>query len=210
MEQRERIIEAAAKMFAEQGIKSIRMDDIAHALAISKRTLYEMFADKEELLYLSVRHLQRKRMAAVQAALCNHSDDLSYIFEGMREMLKNRERHSRISNNLRKFYPETFERVRQEVTEESGKILYSLISGYVEHGLILPTVDVRLSVTILYYTTTSLTSMAGNMSLPDGVSFDDAMSYTIVNFFRGLATLKGLQQIDDYFKRKAEQTKIIE
>ena len=128
----------------------------------------------------------------------------------MREMLKNRERHSRISNNLRKFYPETFERVRQEVTEESGKILYSLISGYVEHGLILPTVDVRLSVTILYYTTTSLTSMAGNMSLPDGVSFDDAMSYTIVNFFRGLATLKGLQQIDDYFKRKAEQTKIIE
>lgn len=205
MEQRERIIEAAAKMFAEQGIKSIRMDDIAHALAISKRTLYEMFADKEELLYLSVRYMQRKRMAAVQAALCDHSNDLSYIFEGMKAMLKNRELHSRISNNLRKFYPETFERVRNEAAEESGKILYSLIVGYVERGLILPTVDVRLSVTILYYTTTSLATMAGNMSLPDGVSFDDAMSYTIINFFRGIATLKGVQQIDDYFKRKVEE-----
>ena len=97
-----------------------------------------------------------------------------------------------------------------KAAEESGKVLYSLIGGYIERGLILPTVDVRLSVTILYHTTTSLTSMAGNMSLPNGVSFDDAMSYTIVNFFRGLATLKGLQQIDDYFKRKAEQTKIIE
>ena len=210
MEQRERIIEAAAKMFAEQGIKSIRMDDIAHALAISKRTLYEMFTDKEELLYLSIRYMQQQRMAAVQATLCNHSDDLSYIFEIMKQMLKNRELHTRISNNLRKFYPATFERVRKEAAEESGKVLYSLIGGYIERGLILPTVDVRLSVTILYHTTTSLTSMAGNMSLPNGVSFDDAMSYTIVNFFRGLATLKGLQQIDDYFKRKAEQTKIIE
>ena len=39
MLQREKVIEQAAMMFAEQGIKSIRMDDIAHALAMSKRTL---------------------------------------------------------------------------------------------------------------------------------------------------------------------------
>ena len=46
MTQRERIIEQAARMFAEQGIKSIRMDDIAKELGVSKRTLYEMFEDK--------------------------------------------------------------------------------------------------------------------------------------------------------------------
>ena len=63
--QRERIIEQAAKMFAEQGIKSIRMDDIAKALGVSKRTLYEMFEDKEELLYLSIRFMQSRHMAKV-------------------------------------------------------------------------------------------------------------------------------------------------
>ena len=67
MTQRERIIEQAAKMFAEQGIKSIRMDDIARALAVSKRTLYEMFEDKEELLYLSIRFMQSRRMAKMEA-----------------------------------------------------------------------------------------------------------------------------------------------
>lgn len=205
MSQRERIIEAAAKMFVEQGIKSIRMDDIARSLAISKRTLYEMFNDKEELLYLSIRYMQQCRMSAVLARVGEHRDDLSYIFEGMREMMRNKELHYRISNNLRKFYPATFERIQREASEECGKELYSLINSYIECGLIIPTVDVRLSVTILYYTTTSIVSLAGNMSLPDGVSFDDAMSYTIINFFRGIATIKGVQQIDAYFERRKQE-----
>ena len=47
MTQRELIVEQAAKMFVNQGVKAVRMDDIAHELSISKRTLYELFGDKE-------------------------------------------------------------------------------------------------------------------------------------------------------------------
>ena len=202
MSQRERIIEAAAKMFVEQGIKSIRMDDIARSLAISKRTLYEMFNDKEELLYLSIRYMQQCRMSAVLARVGEHRDDLSYIFEGMREMMRNKELHYRISNNLRKFYPATFERVRKEAEEENGRLLFSMIKHYIDCGLILPTVDIRLSVTILYYTATTLVVSAGNMSLPEGVSLEDALNYTIVNFFRGIATIEGVHQIDQYLQNK--------
>ena len=50
LELRERIIDTALNSFATHGIKSITMDDIAAALGISKRTLYEVFADKESLL----------------------------------------------------------------------------------------------------------------------------------------------------------------
>lgn len=42
------------QMFATQGIKSVRMDDIAQHLGVSKRTLYELFGDKEGLLYLAM------------------------------------------------------------------------------------------------------------------------------------------------------------
>lgn len=205
MSQRERIIEAAATMFAEQGIKSIRMDDIAHSLGMSKRTLYEMFDDKEELLYLSVRYMQQRRMAKIKKLLHENADDLSYIFESVSLMMAGKELHHRISTNLRKFYPATFERVRKEAEAESGKELYALINNYIRCGLIMPNVDVRLSVTILYYTTTSIALSAGNMSLPDGVTFEDAMIYTIINFFRGIATIKGVQQIDAYFERKKQE-----
>ena len=54
MDQKERIIEQAMHMFVSQGIKSVRMDDIAQQLGVSKRTLYELFGDKEGLLYLAM------------------------------------------------------------------------------------------------------------------------------------------------------------
>ena len=47
MSQRDYIIDKATEMFVSQGIKSVRMDDIAQSLGVSKRTLYEMFGDKE-------------------------------------------------------------------------------------------------------------------------------------------------------------------
>ena len=200
MVQRETIIEQAAKMFAEQGIKSIRMDDIARSLGVSKRTLYEMVEDKEELLYLSIRYMQSRRMAKVEQKLRENSESLAQLFDSFALMTENRELHRRISNNLRKFYPATFERVRKEVEAESGKILFSLIQHYIDCGLIVPTVDIRLSVTILYYTTTTIVTSADNMTLPDGVTVNDALAYTIINFFRGIATIKGVQQIDDYLE----------
>ncbi len=43
VELRERIMVAATEAFTSKGIKSITMDDIAAALGISKRTLYEVF-----------------------------------------------------------------------------------------------------------------------------------------------------------------------
>ena len=200
MVQRETIIEQAAKMFAEQGIKSIRMDDIAQSLGVSKRTLYEMFEDKEELLYLSIRYMQSRRMAKVEQKLRENTESLAQLFDCFALMTENRELHRRISSNLRKFYPATFERLRKEAEAESGKILFSLIQHYIDCGLIVPTVDIRLSVTILYYTTTTIVTSADNMTLPDGVTVNDALAYTIINFFRGIATIKGVQQIDDYLE----------
>ena len=54
MDQKERIIEQAMHMFVSQGIKSVRMDDIAQQLRVSKRTLYELFGDKEGYIYRMV------------------------------------------------------------------------------------------------------------------------------------------------------------
>ena len=44
---KERIVSVAQEMFLARGIRSVRMDDIAHACGVSKRTLYEIFNDRE-------------------------------------------------------------------------------------------------------------------------------------------------------------------
>ena len=50
LELRNRILKAAMTEFLHKGVKSVKMDDIANTLAISKRTLYEIYSNKEELL----------------------------------------------------------------------------------------------------------------------------------------------------------------
>lgn len=51
----DKIVDAALKMFVAQGIKAVRMDDIAQHLHISKRTVYEIFGDKEALLIAGIK-----------------------------------------------------------------------------------------------------------------------------------------------------------
>ena len=43
-------------LFKQKGIKAVRMDDIANILSISKRTLYEIYNNKEDLLLEGVKN----------------------------------------------------------------------------------------------------------------------------------------------------------
>ena len=47
---RDLIIDTAMSMFKQRGIKSVTMDELSSRMGISKRTLYELFEDKETLL----------------------------------------------------------------------------------------------------------------------------------------------------------------
>ena len=50
-----KILRTAMHEFLHRGVKSVKMDDIANLLGISKRTLYEIYSNKEELLLECVR-----------------------------------------------------------------------------------------------------------------------------------------------------------
>ena len=62
---KERIILAAFEHFSQYGIKSISMDYIARSIGISKRTIYDYFSDKEELLTEGINYYNRKRKVAL-------------------------------------------------------------------------------------------------------------------------------------------------
>ena len=56
MELRQQILEGTIRAFNQKGIK-FTMDDIAKQLGISKKTIYTVFADKEELLLAMVDYM---------------------------------------------------------------------------------------------------------------------------------------------------------
>ena len=58
---RDRILDAAMILFAKHGIRAVKMDDVSHALSISKRTLYELYDNKEQVLLEGVKKYRKKR-----------------------------------------------------------------------------------------------------------------------------------------------------
>ena len=47
---KQKIIDTALPLFKENGIKAVKMDDIATILGISKRTLYEIIGDRKSVV----------------------------------------------------------------------------------------------------------------------------------------------------------------
>ena len=63
---KEEIIRITQALIARNGIRAVRVDEIAQTLGISKRTLYEMFADKDDLINACLDAMsskQRERIA---------------------------------------------------------------------------------------------------------------------------------------------------
>lgn len=67
---KDKILQTAISAFIQNGIRAVKMDDIAQMLGISKRTLYEIYQDKEELLYqcIKIYDLQNKASLADYAS----------------------------------------------------------------------------------------------------------------------------------------------
>jgi len=49
-EKEKEIVQKVALLYGKYGIKSVTMDDVAHEIGISKKTLYEYFSDKQHLV----------------------------------------------------------------------------------------------------------------------------------------------------------------
>lgn len=205
MSKREKIIQRAGEMFVEFGVKAVRMDDVAQDLAISKRTLYELFADKQELLYHSISRVLHNEAELIRKMVSIEDKGIPALFEVFEMMTSRSQVRTRIMDNLRKFYPEVFERVMKENRDMGLAQLREQLLGLVKLGLVDPCVNIDLAVTMFYYTSMGLIRRQTKLVLPEGVSEQDAFSYMVINFFRGLATLKGVEQIDAYLKASKEK-----
>ena len=63
---KEKIVKVAMREFKSKGVRNVKMDDIATALSISKRTLYEVYPNKEELLLEGIRLDEENRVALMK------------------------------------------------------------------------------------------------------------------------------------------------
>ncbi|MBQ8361142.1 MAG: TetR/AcrR family transcriptional regulator [Bacteroidaceae bacterium] len=89
--QRKHVIRVANRLFVERGIRGVRMDDVAAQLAMSKRTLYEMFHDKEGLLLACVRYQDEKKKDYIRELVSTTDNVLEIVFHLYRQGIQEAE-----------------------------------------------------------------------------------------------------------------------
>ncbi|MBE6220274.1 MAG: TetR/AcrR family transcriptional regulator [Rikenellaceae bacterium] len=204
MTQREKIVDHVSQMILSLGVKSVRMDDVANSLGMSKRTLYEMFADKEELLFESIVYLMECRQQNLSEQMRGCDNMLEVLLYSVRIFTSTTnidDTAKRLTTNLRKFYPTVLERVQRVHTEKGLAGLQYALDRCLAEGYLDPNVDVELMAQ-LFFSSTGIFMTDSNVVLPDGITRDEAFGAMVVNFLRGLSTVKGLQVIDDILARE--------
>lgn len=200
MTQKERIIAQAMQMFVSEGIRSVRMDDIARQLGVSKRTLYELFGDKESLLYLAMEHWFECRRLERERACAGARNVLEALFMVLGCVADDSERIQRLMGNLRKFYPAVHERLLREGSVKSRRDMREMLERGIADGLFVATFNIDLAISVLYYTASAVTERR-DLLLPEGMSEREAFVQIVSNFFRGISTAEGLRLVDDYRRR---------
>jgi len=79
---KDKILNGAAELFLKYGVRSISMDDIARHLTVSKKTLYQHFEDKEDLVTLASEfqiEKSKKQYEALTVSATNAIDELARI-----------------------------------------------------------------------------------------------------------------------------------
>lgn len=201
--QKERIVEHAMQMFAAQGIKSVRMDDIASQLGVSKRTLYELFGDKEQLLYLAIVRFFAHNRARWRAYAETTDNVIEHFFFVQNDMLEQGETASRMLGNLKKFYPEVYARLLHEGTAKNREEMRAMLLRGIGEGLFEERLNIELAIELFYYMASAFPRR--ELPIPEGMNAREAFIRVASTFFRGISTPKGVQLVDTCTERYLER-----
>jgi AcrR family transcriptional regulator len=108
------IIETVARLYQQYGIRSITMDDVARELGMSKKTLYNYVANKDDLVKHYIEHVTWQRRCNVdyiKEQNLNAIEELFEVNEHVVEMLKNY--NPSTEYDLKKYYPHHYHRLRE-------------------------------------------------------------------------------------------------
>lgn len=139
---REKIQKGAEDLFMRYGVRSISMDDIARHLSVSKKTLYQHFADKEDIVTLTCQaHLDRnaKDFKAIRETSANAIEELTKLSVCLKRNMQ--DMNPSLLFDLQKYHPKAWSvwlNHKNKFIRES--VVRNLKQG-IEEGFFRPEID---------------------------------------------------------------------
>ena len=190
---RERAIETTSEIVLRCGNLSVRMDDVAQELSVSKRTLYEIFGSKEELLL----ECMKRHIAGMSKMLeeeIGREEDVLTVFLKHLEVLINesRERDHNKFEDMDK-YPKL-----KKVFHEHLADMARRMRGFMELGVRQGVFRDDLNMDVLMKAFSAMGTMANKEADKGEFRYDELIDGTLVVLLRGIASPKGMAKLEKY------------
>lgn len=201
MEQQERIVIKAHELFMRYGIRSVSMDEVANHLGMSKKTIYQFFADKDALVegVIDMEIKRNQKECSLQSSLCeNPVHEVFLAVDMVMDIL------SKVNPNvlfdLEKYHPQAF----KKHNEFKHKFLYNVIRSNIEKGIEEGLYREDVNADILARFRLASTFLIFNQELfPMGKHNPTSILTEITdNFLYGLVTPKGMKLIQKYKQQR--------
>lgn len=188
---KQRILDVAMPVFKRRGVKSVRMDEIASMLSISKRTLYEIYDDKETLLLAGIRRNTESLESHIDTFAATAGNEMEILIEYLRIHMRDlRDVSPAYLLDVRR-YKRVVEYMRSHNAEQRVRSM-AFISHGVEHGYFVSNFKYDLFVDIVDAVMRHIMSTRMYEKYP----LNEIMHALAMILFRGCCTEKGRQILD--------------
>ena len=193
MDLKDRIINQAGDLFVKHGIKRISMDEIASKLGISKRTIYQNFEDKEDLLLQYIRQKDLMQSEYVKD-LSKNEQTVVHVFLRTIEMHKEFDFFNvRFLDDVKKYYPKAMQEL---VEQQNRRIIY--IRQFLEEGMAQGVIrkDLNIEVVSFLLQDSNRTFIDATRLVNKTFTNWELFFTSMINFIRGISTANGIEIVD--------------
>lgn len=201
MDIKEKIVASSTDLLMDCGVRGVTMDEVATSLGMSKRTLYEHFKDKKELIEACVDLMITQQKFYECRVLEGSETIIDELFKLFNHMDDGFNKRNKIAFEIKKYYPDIYERIYMTHYHDSYNKMKEWLSKGVGQQLILPDIDVDLTVYVLMETLNNLALRPERITTTN-LSLIDSFKYVIIYFFRGISTGRGVELIDNLISKE--------
>ena len=198
---KEEIVKRALNDFMQYGFKTFTMDDLASKMGISKKTLYEHFPSKNDLVEAVLDYALDMSCKNVDAFVQGDGSVIENVYRNQEKVKEIFNINSdRPISELQKYYSKTYERMEIEFAKSDARFIDKLLEKGWKEGLFREDINVNFYKTF-YSSVQRLRSVANTFPEREFPFWDTI--YTLMEyFFRILVNEKGMKELERVLQLK--------
>lgn len=200
MEVKERILFKAADLFMRYGIRSVTMDEIAGQLGISKKTIYQFFTDKDEIVEGMVDKEIKGNECKASGFLMASENAVHEVFISLEEMEEMfRAMNPLMMYDLEKHHPKAHKKLRDHI----NKFMYQVIAENLERGIKekLYREDINIDIVAKHRIESAFMAFNQDVFPHNRYMIGDVAKELGLLFMHSIATPKGVKLIEKYYQQ---------